>query len=262
MYYSIEGNHENIFFGENFMSFQPTQIPSCFVVDGNIGAGKSTFLGILKDSLPVHIIYEPLAKWREVVGNESAFENSYKDAKRWGYTFQTYAFVTRVVEQARHAKQFSLDPVHILERSVYTDRYCFAQNCYELGNMTELEWKLYKEWFTWLVDGYMPKPAGFIYLQVDPVVCYQRLLIRNRHEEAAVPLEYLEKLHKKHEDWLVEKKNIAPDLEKTPVLVLNGDDDFEHNPAARQKLIDEVQDFLTLHIPAWNKRPEEKSLQF
>lgn len=241
------------------MSINQPSVPACFVVDGNIGAGKSTFLGILKNALNVHIIYEPHTKWQKVVGNENLLEYFYKDTPRWAYTFQSYAFVTRVVEQERHAQEFSSNPVHVLERSVFSDRYCFAQNCYEMGRMTELEWKLYQEWFSWLIDAYVTKPIGFIYLRVDPAVCYQRLLIRNRHEEAAVPLEYLERLHEKHEDWLVKKKGIASYLEKTPVLMLNCDDDFEHDAVARQKLIDQVQDFLVLHAPVWS-RPQRDDL--
>lgn len=243
------------------MSIQLPQSPACFVVEGNIGSGKSTFLGILKNYLPVHIIYEPLAKWQEMVGQESLFENFYKDAQRWAYTFQSYTFMTRIVEQEKHARQFASSPIHVLERSVFTDRYCFAQNCYEMGRMTELEWKLYQENHSWLVDVYVPRPAGFIYLHVDPALCYQRLLMRNRHEEAAVPLEYLERLHQKHENWLVAKKGIAPYLENTPVLLLNGGEDFEHNEAARQKLVDQVQDFLALHMPLWNKKSPEMVTQ-
>lgn len=231
--------------------------PACFVVDGNIGAGKSTFLGILNKYLPVHIIYEPHTKWQKVVGDENLLDHFYKDTQRWAYTFQSYAFVTRVVEQEMHAREFASQPVHVLERSVFSDRYCFAQNCYEMGRMTELEWKLYQEWFSWLIDGYVQKPAGFIYLRVEPKVCYDRLRMRNRHEESAVPLEYLERLHQKHEDWLVDKKGIAPYLEKTPVLVLNGDDDFEHDEDARQRLVRQVEEFLVLHSPAWGKIAEK-----
>ena len=171
-----------------------------FVVEGNIGAGKSTFLKVINTFLNAQVVYEPHEKWQNVQG-ENLLDRFYTDTHRWAYTFQTYAFITRVLEREKAALN-NTHPFQILERSVFSDRYCFAKNCFELGLMNALEWKLYQEWFTWLVDTYTVKPSGFIYMQTDPKVCYKRLLKRNRSEEGGVTLEYLELLHDKHERWL------------------------------------------------------------
>jgi len=216
----------------------------CFVVDGNIGAGKSTFLQLIQQYLPVHVIYEPHTKWQQVISGENLLEKFYRDTPRWGYTFQTYAFVTRVMEQEEHARRFSSIPVHILERSVFSDRYCFAAACHELGNMSRLEWKLYCEWFAWLVDQYVTLPKGFIYLQTDPQVCHQRLLKRNRQEESGVSIEYLSHLHEKHEAWLVRKEGLSDSVKNIPVLVLDCNEDFEHNKAQLQKHIESIVNFV------------------
>jgi len=218
-----------------------------FIVEGNIGAGKSTFLKMIKDYLNVQIVYEPLTKWQSVGGtSENILEKFYNDTSRWAYSFQTYAFITRIMEQEEHAK-INTYPTQILERSVYSDRYCFAKNCFESGTMTSLEWKLYQEWFTWLVDNYTVKPSGFIYMQTDPLVCYQRLQKRNRSEESVVPIEYLQKLHDKHEEWLIEKIGVAPYLKDTPVLILNCNDDFEHNIAQQERHVEKIVAFLHEH---------------
>ena len=175
-----------------------------FVLEGNIGAGKSTFLKVINTFLNAQVVYEPHEKWQNVAG-DNLLDRFYADTQRWAYTFQTYAFITRILEREKAARR-NAQPFQILERSVYSDRYCFAQNCYELGLMNALEWKLYQEWFSWLVDTYTTRPSGFIYLQTDPKICYKRLLKRNRSEEAGVSLEYLELLHNKHEKWLIEKR--------------------------------------------------------
>lgn len=226
-----------------------------FVVDGNMGAGKTTFLRILSDYLCAHVIYEPTDKWQKVVGTENLFENYYRDTTRWAYTFQSYAFVTRVMEQEAHALEFS-EPIHILERSVFSDRYCFAKNCFELGFMTELEWQLYQEWFSWLVDNYVTKPQGFIYLRVDPMVCHQRLVKRQRKEETGVSLDYLQRIHQKHEDWLIHKKDVIPGVQDIPVLVLDCNEDFETTMAHQQHHMIKVAEFVDkfMHV-AWKKTP-------
>ena len=213
-----------------------------FVVEGNIGAGKSTFLKVINTFLNAQVVYEPHTKWQDVQG-ENLLERFYTDTKRWSYTFQTYAFITRVLEREQAALK-NRHPFQILERSVYSDRYCFAKNCYELGLMTSLEWKLYQEWFAWLIDGYVTKPNGFIYLQTDPIVCYKRLLKRNRQEETSVTLEYLQQLHDKHERWLIQKKDVTDYMKDTPVLVIPVDDDFENDRATQKAHMSKIIDFL------------------
>lgn len=227
----------------------------CFIVEGNIGAGKTTFLRVIQEHINIQIVYEPVSRWQDVNGSGNLLEAFYTDTKRWAYTFQTFAFVSRIIEQEKLAKENQY-PAQLLERSVFSDRYCFAKNCFEHGNMTELEWTLYKEWFSWLVDSYMPRPQGFIYLQADPEVCYQRLVTRNRHEESAVPLAYLEQLHNKHEQWLMHKKDVAPYLEKTPVLALDCNQDFEHNKKVQEEFIDKVLEFLFAYDVAVARRTQ------
>jgi len=72
-----------------------------FVIEGNIGAGKSTFLRLLDQRLQIDPVFEPHDKWQNVGDGENLLEKFYTDIRRWAYTFQTYAFVTRVLEQER-----------------------------------------------------------------------------------------------------------------------------------------------------------------
>lgn len=213
-----------------------------FVVEGNIGAGKSTFLKVINTFLNAQVVYEPHQRWQNVSG-ENLLERFYTDTHRWAYTFQTYAFITRVLEREKAALNNTF-PFQILERSVFSDRYCFAQNCFELGLMNALEWKLYQEWFTWLVDTYTVKPSGFIYMQTDPKVCYKRLLKRNRSEEGGVTLEYLELLHDKHERWLIHKDGVAPYIKDIPVLVIPCDEEFEQDRDMQKAHMAKIIDFL------------------
>lgn len=222
----------------------------CFIVEGNIGAGKSTFLSLIKSYLQAQIVYEPLDRWQNV-GGHNLFEHFYNDTARWSYTFQSYAFITRVLAQKENAARNTL-PLQILERSVYSDRYCFAKNLYELGSMTELEWKLYQEWFGWFVESMSTKPDGFIYLRTDPEICYERLQKRSRAEENTVSLDYIKYLHDKHEEWLVHKRGLTPALEQTPVLILDCNDEFETVVDVQKKHMQEIVSFLetNFNIPA------------
>lgn len=214
-----------------------------FIVEGNIGAGKSTFLRLIQDRLPVQVVYEPLTQWQTVNGQESLLDKFYRDTDRWAYTFQSYAFVTRVIQQEKYMRT-NPHVRQVLERSVYSDRYCFAKNCFEMGVLSGLEWSLYIEWFEWLVENYTRKPSGFVYLKTDPAVCYKRLQKRGRQEESEVPLSYLESLHRKHEDWLIEKKGVAQYLVNIPVLILDCNGDFEFSPDQLDEHIAQIAEFM------------------
>lgn len=216
-----------------------------FIIEGNIGAGKSTFLRLIKEKLPVQVVFEPLSRWQNVGEGGNLLEKFYQDTSRWGYTFQTYAFITRIIEQQEKALENPFN-AQVLERSVYSDRYCFAKNCFEMGTISKLEWDLYQQWFQWLVDNYSQKPDGFIYLRTTPEVCYERLKKRARQEESIIAFNYLKLLNDKHEDWLIGKKDVADYLIKTPVLSLDCNNEFEDCPEELEKHIKQIQEFIEL----------------
>lgn len=215
-----------------------------FVLEGNIGAGKSTLLKILSTQLPVDVRFEPTDKWQKIGTGGNLLDLFYKDTPRWAYTFQSYAFISRIQTQMQEYAAAGEHPVKIFERSVYCDRFCFAKNCFDSGLMSKLEWDIYQEWFAWLVDSYVAKPHGFIYLRTTPENSYKRLLKRSRSEESAIPLEYLSSLHTKHEDWLIKKNDVPAHLAQIPVLVLDCDQEFENDPVEQLRKVQEVQEFI------------------
>ncbi len=209
-----------------------------FIIEGNIGAGKSTFLKLMSNNIAINTLLEPHESWQNVDG-ENLFDRFYSQGTRWAYTFQTYVLVTRITKQERKAQQNNQE-IQLLERSIYSDRYCFAQNCYELGFMNELEWSLYQHFFNWLITSHTLKPTGFIYLQTDPQICYQRLIKRSRVEELGVSLDYLQRLHEKHEAWLFDRD------QSIPVLTLPGNDEFETKQEVQESYRSRIQEFLAV----------------
>lgn len=93
-------------------------IQNFFAFEGLIGAGKSTLLAKLEER-GVAVIPEPLKAWQD----SGIFAAFYGDMKRWSYTFQTSAFVTRVkaVEDALAEKPSTRDFVG--ERSWFAGYY-------------------------------------------------------------------------------------------------------------------------------------------
>ncbi|XP_032814775.1 deoxycytidine kinase 2-like isoform X2 [Petromyzon marinus] len=224
-------------------------------VEGNIACGKSTLVKVLQKLRPNwHVVPEPLEKWQNVVGRESGsmdvggnlLQMLYSDASRWAYTFQTLSAMGRI--RAQLSVPPSAQPVQVLERSIYSDRYVFAASLHEQGSMNDTEWVVYQEWQGWLLSELDKRVEldGMVYLRAEPEACLARMRVRNREEERGVGLEYLDALHKRHENWLVDRTTVVhhPCSSDTPVLVLDANQDFESNEELQAELINQIEDFL------------------
>ena len=75
-------------------------------------------------------------------------------------------------------------------------------------------------------------------------MCYERIQKRSRCEESGVPKSYLELLHRKHEDWLIQGKDQLSWLKDTPVLVLDCDAEFEVDTAEQQHHLNQLEMFI------------------
>lgn len=218
-------------------------------VEGNIGAGKSTFLHKIRDSLACSLLWEPCHEWQDIEGL-NLLDEFYKDIKRWAYSFQLYAFLTRIEAIEKKLKdKTSSEAFFIAERSIFADRYVFAQVCYEIGNMKQLEWNMYRKWFDWTLSRKEKKlfPAGLIYLKVDPEISYQRIKFRGRSEEKDIPFDYLNLLNDCHNRWLIEKKELHSEIEDIPVLVLDCNEEFENDEKVWNNMLDKLIKFIKIN---------------
>ncbi|KAK2902098.1 deoxyguanosine kinase, mitochondrial isoform X2 [Channa argus] len=235
-------------------------------IEGNIAVGKSTFARLLQTASPDwEVVAEPVSKWQNIESGtvkgisaapqttvSNLLQMMYQDPQRWSYTFQTYSCMSRLRTQLQPPPAWLLSskgtPVQVYERSVYSDRYIFALNLFELGCINPTEWAVYQDWHTLLVEqfGQQVELEGIIYLRAPPEKCMERLERRGRSEEKGVKLDYLDKLHIQHERWLVEKNTEIhfEKLKNIPVLQLDASVEFQRDPEAREQFITKVKNFF------------------
>lgn len=213
-----------------------------YFLEGNQSVGKSTFVNLIKKHLPhIDTKLEPIEAWQKQRHGQSLLENFYNDLSRWSYTIDTFNLMVRVKEHL--INQQVTNPNRVLERSIYSGYYGYALGDYTSGYMTEMEWQLHNYWFDYLTQACKP-PIGFIYLKVDPNIAFERSIKRSRAEEKNAKLGFFKHLGKLHDDFLIYKKNVKPEIKNVPVLVLDCNEEFEQNEANLMEHLDKVQQFI------------------
>nr|XP_023011511.1 deoxynucleoside kinase-like [Leptinotarsa decemlineata]XP_023011512.1 deoxynucleoside kinase-like [Leptinotarsa decemlineata] len=196
----------------------PTSVlshPFTVAVEGNVGSGKTTFLNYFNKFDNVGVFAEPIDLWRNCNGY-NLLDLMYKDPKKWSFTFQSYVQLTMLRQHQKKIHQ----PVKLMERSLYSARYCFVEKMSRDGLMAAPSVAVIDEWFKYITKFEDTKVDLIVYLKTSPEVAYERILKRNRSEERTVPFEYIQALHDIHEDWLCRKTlhNCV-----APVIILNAD---------------------------------------
>jgi deoxyadenosine/deoxycytidine kinase len=187
--------------------------PIVISLDGNIGAGKSTLLEALRVAMPdVEVVLEPVGLWSSLkeTDGKSLLELFYEDKRRWAYTFQNFALLSRAKALA-DAMSRTKKTVIITERSPLTDRFVFAEMLRSSGDLSELEWTLYLRWYDSFTKN-IPV-TGIIHLGTDVLRSADYIVRRGRAGEETMSLDYLKALDLQHRIWL--------DETELPVLRVN-----------------------------------------
>lgn len=219
-------------------------------IEGNIGVGKSSFLGLLKEYFgdKADFIYEPVNEWLSIKdeNGKDLLQTFYDDKRRWSYTFQNVAYITRMTKLV-DAINTSNKRYIIIDRSLNADLNTFTKMLRESGDINHLEFSAYSAWNDFFNKHYGDKIEQYIvYLRCDPLTAYNRTKIRHRSQEETIPLAYLTDLHNAHEAWLMDADNTKL---ASRVLILDANADFVYN---KEHFADFYSQFMVKIITDWN----------
>ena len=160
------------------------------MIDGNIGAGKTTISRILSEKYNLQL-YEELVNKK----TENILNRFYKDMTRWAFTLQVH-FLNERFKMIKEAMTYP----SVIDRSVYGD-LCFAKVLHDDGHMTDEEYSVYRTLFS-NIEPHFEKPDSIIYLHTIPEKALERIHKRGRESEQNIPLSYLRKLDSSYQEWL------------------------------------------------------------
>ena len=205
------------------------QPPVLISLEGNIGAGKSTLLEKLADKLareeadtPKKWVFlrEPVHIWETIrdENGETMLSKFYANPTKYSFAFQIMAYTTRLHELRRLMRENPDCYGIICERSLEADKHIFAKMLHADGTMENVMYQIYDRYFAEYESEF--QLSGIIYVDADPVTCFERIQQRSREGESGIPLAYLETCRDYHETWLMDGLgNNIQGQNKTPKLL-------------------------------------------
>lgn len=207
-------------------------------IEGNIGAGKTTLLEAIEKIADrrICVLREPIHLWEKIRDpntNETILEKFYRDSSKYSFPFQVMAFQTRLQEFRRIMRENPNCEILLCERSLEADANIFAKMLHDDGLIEPICYDIYKLMYKSAIEEF--SVDRIIYLNVKPHICSERIRTRGRLGEEAIPIEYLEKCHAYHSNWL--------DLDEKTVMISEDDaTSMLYDKDKIQKMIQEIVD--------------------
>lgn len=177
------------------------------VVDGIIGAGKTTIARMVSEHLNIPM-FEELKN--DDLGNtleHRMLNKFYDDQSRWSAIIQVMFLNERFrdLKDIENNNQFA-----VMDRSIYGDEI-FAKTINKRGNMSDDELTIYQELLHNMLEHINP-PKLLIYLDVSIDTAMDRIRQRSRGTEAAtIPKDYMIDLKETYEEWY-DAFNLCPKI--------------------------------------------------
>jgi len=177
----------------------PEALGTIFIgIAGMIGAGKSTLATALGQHLGIDVHYEP------VTDNEY-LADFYRDTPRYSFAMQVYLLNRRFQQ---HQEIIWRGRSAVQDRTIYEDSI-FAKMLAKTGLMDERDYRTYQSLFR-NMSNFMCKPSVIVFLDVSPEASAERIRMRSRDVESAIPLDYLKALHEGYEEFVQSISRVIP----------------------------------------------------
>ncbi|MFZ1237405.1 MAG: deoxynucleoside kinase [Prevotella sp.] len=192
-------------------------------IAGNIGSGKTTLTKMLAQ-------YYGWTPRIESVDVNPYLQDYYRSIERWAFNLEVYFLKQRFHDLIEITK--SKETI-VQDRSIYEGVYVFAANNRAMGHLNERDFDTYMELFEAMLM-IVRYPDLMIYLRSSVPHLVEHIQLRGRDYEQTIPIEYLNNLNERYEDFIFNKY-------KGKKMIIEADElDFEHNPKDFSKILDAV----------------------
>ncbi len=180
-----------------------------YIIEGNIGAGKTLLTKLLAEKYNAKAVYEQFA-------DNPFLPKFYKEPDR-------YAFPLELSFLADRYNQLKRELTPDLSNSLIISDYYFSKSLvFARKTLAEDEYNLYLRLFN-LILSQLPKPTVYVYLHRSTSELLKNIKKRGREYEKGITADYLKGIKESYFDYLSQQTEF-------PILIFECDKlDFENN---------------------------------
>jgi deoxyguanosine kinase len=191
------------------------------VIEGNIGAGKTTLASRIADQFNAHLILEKFA-------DNPFLPKFYDDPGKYSFPLEL-SFLASRYKQLKE----ELVPQDLFKSFSVADYYFMKSLVFAASTLTGDEYGLYRQIF-YIIYGSLPKPDIYVYLHLSPDRLMENIKKRGRHYEKSITREYLQKIQDSYFAFFKQ------DPENKYLVIDINDIDFVANENHYSKIIDTI----------------------
>ncbi len=185
------------------------------VIEGNIGAGKTSLSQRIADEFNARIILEEFS-------DNPFLPKFYKDPERYSFPLEL-SFLASRYQQLKT----ELEAPDLFRSFTISDYYFMKSLIFASVTLADEEYRLYRQLF-YIIYQSLPKPDLFVYLHLPPEQLIRNIRKRGRDYEQEITQEYLEKVQQGYFDFFRQEPNlrfVVIDTEK--IDFVGRDEDYE-----------------------------------
>ncbi len=155
------------------------------VIEGNIGAGKTTLAGKIADQFNAKLILERFA-------DNPFLPKFYDDPEKYSFPLE----LSFLADRYKQLKE-ELVSQDLFKSFTVADYYFMKSLVFAASTLKGDEYNLYRQIF-YIIYGSLPKPDIYVYLHLNPERLLQNIERRGRNYEKSITKEYLQKLQESY----------------------------------------------------------------
>lgn len=165
------------------------------VIEGNIGAGKTTLATRISEEYNARLILERFA-------DNPFLPKFYKDPEKYSFPLEL-SFLASRYKQLKE----ELVPQDLFRAFTIADYYFMKSLVFASSTLSGDEFILYRQIF-YIIYGSLPKPDIFVYLHMSPDRLLHNIRKRGRNYEASITRDYLQKIQESYFNFFRQNPDI------------------------------------------------------
>jgi deoxyadenosine/deoxycytidine kinase len=201
------------------MSQDTTLQHQFIIIEGNIGAGKTTLSNLLAQDFGYKLLLEEFA-------DNPFLPHFYQNPERYAFPVELFFMTERHKQLQQELSQRDLFQEGIVADYIFFKTLLFARN-----NLSTEEYRLFQRLFN-ILNAAFPKPDLLVYLHRSVDKLMDNIRKRGRSFEQEIEPRYLQQIQQSYFEFF--RSN-----EQLPILVIDIEDlDFLNNPSDYDKILD------------------------